>query len=574
MIFVKQKKSISFKTPDDKRGTRSSQHTTSGKTRRFPGMVGKLRMLGYRKTKQAVCVASVLCWCAASDRSSAQEGARQRPDFSRAATAWPGAKALPINLPTALRLAGVRPLDVQAAAQRIRAGAAQLRQAQVLWLPTIYSGTDYYRHDGQNQLVQGPIFNSSKSSFLLGGGPYAVFALSDAMFLPLAQRQVVRAQQAARQATVNDAMLAVAEAYFNVQQARGELAGAAEAVAETEQLLERTRQLGEVLVPAFEQIRTSTELSRRRQSLHLAREQWGVASAELNRILQLDPTTLVEPVEPPQFQVTLIDAQVPPEELVRIGLTRRPELAASQRLVQATLYRMRQERWRPFTPSVWLRGAAPGVTGLMSSGLFGGGQNSSLGNFGMRNDMDLQILWELRNLGFGNKALVREKEAENRLAVLDVLRIEQQVAADVVKARVQVEMAAARIGDAQDELRGAQRSLAENLTGLKNTRQVGDLPMLISRPQEVVAAVQALGQAYNDYYGAVADYNRAQFRLYRAVGNPSGLLAGQVAAAQSPPPPHGGASPPSGPRRPARSNVRPESIPTPPAQRSSRRTAG
>jgi len=28
-----------------------------------------------------------------------------------------------------------------------------------------------------------------------------------------------------------------------------------------------------------------------------------------------------------------------------------------------------------------------------------------------------------------------------------------------------------------------------------------------------------LSQAYNDYFGAVADFNRSQFRLYRALGN-------------------------------------------------------
>jgi outer membrane protein TolC len=516
-------------------------------------------MPGQQMTKSAVWAVFLLAGAAVSKPSFGQQGPRQQAQANDAASVFAGAKPLPINLPTALRLANVRPLDVQAATVRVRVGAAQLQQAQALWLPTFYSGTDYYRHDGQNQLVQGPIFSSSKSSLLVGGGPYAVFALSDAMFQPLAQRQVVRGQRATYRATLNDTMLAVAEAYFNVQQARGELAGAAEAVAETERLLERTRQLGEVLVPAFEQIRTRTELSRRRQTLHLARERWGLASAEFNRILRLDPTTVVEPVEPPQFQVTLINAQVPPDELIRIGLTRRPELAASQQVVQATLYRLRQERWRPLTPSVLLRGAAPGVTGLMSSGLFGGGQNASMGNFGFRNDMDVQILWELRNMGFGNRALVREKEAENRLAVLDVLRIEQQVAADIVQARVQVETAAARIRDAEDELRNAQRSLAENLTGLKNTRQVGDLPMLISRPQEVVAAVQALALAYSDYYVAIADYNRAQFRLYRAIGNPGDLLAGQVAGAS----PSTNSPPPSA--APAR---RAEPIPSPPPDNS------
>lgn len=498
------------------------------------GAVAKRRRAGCHEVSEPLVWLTAVVGCllavnssGAQSRSAAAAHSPQPPKL------WEGAKPLPINLPTALRLANARPLDVQAASMRVRLGVAQLQQTQVLWLPTIYSGTDYYRHDGQNQLVQGPIFNSSKSSFLLGGGPYAVFALSDALFQPLAQRQVVGAQRATYQAAMNDTMLAVAEAYFNVQQARGELAGATEAAAETERLVDRTRQLGEVLVPAFEQIRTSTELSRRRQALHLARQQWGVASAELIRILQLDPTTVLEPVEPPQFQVTLIDAQRSLDELIQIGLTRRPELAASQRMVQATLHRIRQERSRPLTPSVLLRGAAPGVTGLMSSGLFGGGQNSSMGNFGFRNDMDLQILWELRNLGFGNRALVREKEAENRLAVLDVIRIEQQVAADIVQARVQVKTAAARIHDAEDELRNAQRSLAENLTGLKNTRQVGDLPMLITRPQEVVAAVQALALAYGDYYAAIADYNRAQFRLYRALGNPANLLSDKVAGAST-----------------------------------------
>jgi hypothetical protein len=47
------------------------------------------------------------------------------------------------------------------------------------------------------------------------------------------------------------------------------------------------------------------------------------------------------------------------------------------------------------------------------------------------------------------------------------------------------------------------------------------------RPQEVVVSIQALAQAYSDYYGAVADYDRAQFRLYRALGQPAQLVSGQ-----------------------------------------------
>src|SRR5262245_15326892 len=73
---------------------------------------------------------------------------------------------LPINLPTALQLAGVRPLDVALAAERIQVAAAQLDRAQVLWLPTLFVGPDYFRHDGQIQDIRGEVFGTSKQSML------------------------------------------------------------------------------------------------------------------------------------------------------------------------------------------------------------------------------------------------------------------------------------------------------------------------------------------------------------------------------------------------------------------------
>src|SRR5437588_10156431 len=62
-----------------------------------------------------------------------------------------GEKALPINLATALQLANARSLDVAVAAERVRQAAAQYERAQVLWLPSIQFGVDYFRHDGRIQ---------------------------------------------------------------------------------------------------------------------------------------------------------------------------------------------------------------------------------------------------------------------------------------------------------------------------------------------------------------------------------------------------------------------------------------
>jgi len=63
---------------------------------------------------------------------------------------------------------------------------------------------------------------------------------------------------------------------------------------------------------------------------------------------------------------------------------------------------------------------------------------------------------------------------------------------------------------------------------------VGDQLTLVFRPQEAVAAVAALDQAYRDYYAAVADQNRAQFQLYRALGHPAQCLMNTQAATAVP----------------------------------------
>src|SRR5260370_29423819 len=184
----------------------------------------------------AMMVALFIGSLAWGDRAPAQEAVKptrgqeqsQRPEL-KAPTAPIGQQPLPINLPTAFQLANAQALDVAIASQRIEVALAQLQRAQNLWLPTIYLGTDYYRHDGQIQETPGNVFGTSRTSFMVGAGPSAVFAVSDAIFEPLAARQIVRAREAAFQTASNDTMLAGAQAYFGVQQARGGLARAQDA---------------------------------------------------------------------------------------------------------------------------------------------------------------------------------------------------------------------------------------------------------------------------------------------------------------------------------------------------------
>ncbi len=434
---------------------------------------------------------------------------------------------LPINLATALQQADARPLVIAAAQAGVRQAAARLEQAQAMWLPNLNFGASHYRHDGAAMGNSGTEFFGAREQFLGGYGLTGILPLADALFVPQEMRQVLRSRQSDVQAARNDALLAVAEAFFDVQQARGRLAGARDAVVKGRELERTVRALGKGLTPPIEADRVRTLIADLERAATSAYEDWRVASADLTRVLRLRPGAVVVPLEPPHLQVTLVAPGQSVDGLIPLALQGRPELASQQALVQATLARLRQERIRPLVPSVVLLGdagrAAPG--GLLTGGVYGSDANGHGNPWAFRNDVNVQLVWELRNLGFGNRALVRERQAEQQRALLELFRVQDQVAAEVAQAHARLQSAAARTAQAEMGLREARMTFAGNLRGLSETTRSGDLLVLVNRPQEVVAALQLLARAYDNYFVSVNDYNRAQFRLYRALGYPAGILA-------------------------------------------------
>ena len=440
-----------------------------------------------------------------------------------------GQLSLPINLATALRLSDARPIIIAAAQAGVQVAVAQLDQAKVMWLPNLYMGGSYYRHDGGNQGVSGTFYNNSKNQLMIGAGPVVEIATTDAIFTPLAARQALLSRNLDLQSARNDALLNVAEAYFRVQQARGRLAGYQDIVDKGEQLNKTVHALAEGLVSPDEVNRVRTTLASLEQSLAIARGDWGVSSADLTRVLRLDPTAIVMPNEPPHLQITLISTEEPPGELIPIALTGRPELASQQALVRVTLVRMRQERMRPLLPSILVLGdavpTAPG--GYLMGGFFQSNVNGQSSSTSARNDVSVELLWALNNMGFGNRALVRERQAEQQQALVEFYRIQDMVAAEVVRTHAELVAAAVRVKQSEAGVQQAQISYAGNVKGLSETTRFADILVLVNRPQEVVAALQQLGQAYDNYFTSINDYNRAQFRLYRALGYPANILAYQ-----------------------------------------------
>jgi outer membrane protein TolC len=436
-------------------------------------------------------------------------------------------KPLAINLATALRLAGARPLIIAAAQASVQVAAEQLAKANVEWLPSLNAGAGYYRHDGSTQGQSGNFYINTREQFMAGGGLTARFATTDALFAPLAARQVLRARQLDVQTARNDALLAAAEAYFYVQQARGRLAAAQDVVDKNLSVrkavdVERLKEARPTDVH-----RALAQLANFEDAIASTREQWRLASADLAQVLRLDPTATVVPLEPPSLFVTLISPQESVDTLIPIGLTSRPELASQQALVQAALVRIKQERMRPLMPSLILEGGpgSVGPGGYMMGGIFGSGAAGTGNPWVGRDDISVGVVWQMENLGFGNRALVRGRQAEQQQLLVELFRLQDLVAADIARAYAQVESATARAITANRGIREARLAYEGSLANLDKTDKVGDLSVQVSRAFEVIDALKALSQAYDTYFVSVSDYNRAQFRLYRALGYPAGILA-------------------------------------------------
>ncbi len=444
----------------------------------------------------------------------------------KAAPFEPTDRRFPINLASALKLSDARPLIVAAAQASVWMSEAELTRAKVLWVPAATFGADYIRHDGG-----GPDFNKgimtapSVNYFYAGGAMIQSVNLSDAIFRPLEARQQLNSRHWDVQTAKNDALLQTADAYFQVHQRRGIYAGALYTVERGNDLVRRIEQLSKELVPKVEIDRARNLLADLEQRAVTARQEWRVQSANLTQVLRLDPRAVVEPLEHDHAQVTLIDPARTFDDLMPIALTNRPELASRGALIEAAGYAIRREKNRPLLPLVLLNGFQSAANGQIQAGIFGTGPNSSLNQYHGRVDVSVQAVWQLQGLGIGNLAQIKAQRGQQSRAIIDLRRAQDGVAADVTRALARVQSAASRVLQADRALRTGIITFNGQLEGLGQTRRFGNVLYLAFRPQETVYSLDLLYTAFEEYFTTVADYNRAQFDLFHALGYPARELA-------------------------------------------------
>ena len=440
------------------------------------------------------------------------------------APARPGPRATyPIDLPTALRLADANNPTVGVARARVREATAQLARARVAWVPTLTFGPSFFYHDGIDQNRRGDTFTVSRGYYALGIGPTLRVDLSEALYLPLVARQGVRAANSQAQAVGNATQLDVAIAYLDLVELHAAMTINADILDRTEQIL-KTAQAGAkggINKTGADVNRAATEVNLRREEGIVLRGRTSGASARLARLLLLDPAVELTPYEAAVVPLILVPGDNTIEQLIQTGLRARPEIAAAQAGVTAANALVRQSKVAPLLPRV----QADFIGGGLS-----GGRGNDFSPLQSQYNAGVALVWNVEAFGLGNAAQVRGREAGYDAALYRLREVEALVASQVVEA---AEMSGARY----EALEPAQEAVRQALEMYRKFRDVlfaapGPKGQLQFDALETLTAVQALNQARAQYLQQVVEFNRSQFRLYAAIGQPA--MCGVDAAAPQP----------------------------------------
>ncbi len=427
----------------------------------------------------------------------------------------------PIDLDTVLRLAGVQNPELNVARQRVLEAAAMRQLAAARFLPSINPGMNYDTHSGNLQQSNGNILALNRSAVYVGAGASAVAAgtvnipgvflggnTAVGIFNYLASRQLVRQREFDNIAVRNQVFLSVTLAYSELLRSEGRRAVALQAREEAQAIAKLTADYAVTGQGRYADAnRAATDLQRREAYLKQVESELLTSSARLCQLLNLDPSIRLHPTDAYVVPHPLVPDPIPVGELIALGLLRRPELAAQRASVIQGLLLLDEAKALPFSPTIYLG---------FSAGGFGGGSNlvrPIFGGFGGRTDFDAMAYWTIQNLGVGNVAMIRGANANLQVRRFEQIEMLNRVRAEVAEAYARTHARYAQIETNEGAIESGLLSFTQDLDRIRyRSRDV--------LPIELLNSFSLMANARIDYIDAIVDYNRAQFELYVALGQP------------------------------------------------------
>ena len=410
-------------------------------------------------------------------------------------------KLLTIDLPSALRLAGARNLDIQLAREKFAEAYATEESAIECFFPWVAPGVTYRRHNNLIQNTEGLIEEVHKQSYAPGSTIAAQTDIGDAIFKSLEAHQLTKAARHGLDAQEQETILTSARGYFDLAAAHEAVGVAREALrASTDYAAQIDRAVNAGIAFKGDALRVKVQQQRDEITLLRAEENARLASAKLVQILHLDPTVELMPRDPSVVPLSIVSTKESLGDLISQALAARHETQQSAAFLSAAQHAKNGAIYGSLIPS---------VGGQAFFGGLGGGKDSEAGHFGESEDYVALLTWRIGPgglLDFGN---IHARQARLRGAAVTADKVIDQVANEVITSETRVQSLADQIATAKQSLSDAEEALRLG----KERKEFG-----VGAVLETIQTQQELSRVRNDYLNIVADYNKAQYALLRALG--------------------------------------------------------
>lgn len=418
------------------------------------------------------------------------------------AVAQKHAHVVPISLDTVFRLAEEQNGQIAIARARVDEAIAERDVARYAWLPDLYIGTAFYRHEGGIQDFFGELIHSSTGAIFSGMELDGKFDLKDIAYRQVSAERKAWQQKGELSRITSETLLEATSTYIDLLAARTGEAIARYLEKEMEALLERTRKLAEVEPGTkVEVARIESELASRRSSVARLVEQAEAASYKLIYLLGLDPCVELLPVDVSIVPFDLVDVSPPACDLVDQALANGPGIKEMEGLLGLVVSSMERAKG----PGRLL----PVFEVRMAEGAFGAGPGANL-TWDNRYDLGLQARWNLNQfIGVCERRRVTQAQLEQLHFSHDDLR--RKLTAGVQESRAAVLNGRQLISLAKEQIQHARQAYDLSNERLKKTIQG-------SSPSEVLLSMQSLALAQLNYLNSVREYDKDQLRLMILLG--------------------------------------------------------
>jgi outer membrane protein TolC len=412
-------------------------------------------------------------------------------------------KEVPINFDTVLRLAEEQNAQISLARERLHESLTEKELAAKGWLPNVYAGIAYYRHEGGIQNEDGTLTHSSFGALYPGLHIQTEFDLREATFQRVNAERKLWQQKGELTKVTNETLLEAATTYIDLLTAR-----------RGEAILEELEQLENDLLKRVEKLITPTdksatvllegvraEIAGSKQARAKLHQQGDAASAKLAYLLGVGPDDRLVPMEATLTPIDLVDATPPVGELVARARNDGPgvhELEGLLAVIQCGI----DEANGPqrYLPKVQL---------TMAEGAFGAGPGARL-DWDNRWDLCIQARWNL------TECLTAREKMRVARSKLEQVRLTKQDLQEKLTAGVREARSAILAGREQIRLGAEQVSHASEVHRLSKLRQ--EQRAEGASPLEVLNSIRTLQLAHFGYVTAISAYNKAQIRLLMLLG--------------------------------------------------------